>query len=316
MDLSRRRKGRRGHRTSMVNAWEVPSIHRTSCRKSAAKAGVSLASLWRLCQEEKVRKVKRWIRPVLSDQQKVDSVGSVLSHTHRRGGGWGIRGQLYDWVRVDEKWFYILKDGKDVYLHPTEPPLKPPRAQNKKLITKMMFLAAVARPRKMSNGVWFDGKIGIWPIVDSKVAQRTTKHRPKGTKVCVPAMVDEEMHKKLMIEAVIPAIKACMPRPEGHTIFVQQDGATPHTKVRTMEAIEEAVGGDMVIEALPANSPDLNVNDLGLFHSIAEGIRGGDQHAGVGGGHNRGVRCVPPGYTRARLAEPIRSLRRSAGVQG
>ncbi|CAN0464569.1 unnamed protein product, partial [Discosporangium mesarthrocarpum] len=76
MDLSRRRKGRRGHRKGM----EVPLMHCTSYRKWAAKAGVSLASLWRLCLEEKARKVKRWIKPVLSDQPKVDRVGFVLSH--------------------------------------------------------------------------------------------------------------------------------------------------------------------------------------------------------------------------------------------
>ncbi|CAN0270525.1 unnamed protein product [Discosporangium mesarthrocarpum] len=136
-----------------------------------------------------------------------------------------------------------------------------------------MFLAAVARPRKMSNRVWIDGKVGIWPIVDTKVAQRTSKHRPKGTKVHVPAMVEGERYKKLMIEAVIPATKpakACMPRPEGHTIFVQQGGATPHTKVGITEAIEETVGGDTVIETQPANSPDLNVSDLGFFHSIQQ----------------------------------------------
>ncbi|CAM9516049.1 unnamed protein product [Discosporangium mesarthrocarpum] len=73
-----------------------------------------------------------------------------------------------------------------------------------------------------------------------------------------------------MIEAVIPAINSCMPRPEGHTIFVQQDGGTPHTKVGIMEAIKEAMGGDIVIESQPANSSDLNVNDLGFFHSIQQ----------------------------------------------
>ncbi|CAM9104243.1 unnamed protein product [Discosporangium mesarthrocarpum] len=102
MDLSRRRKGRCGHRTSIVNTWEVPSIHRTSYRKWAAKAGVSLASLWRRCQE-KVRKVKQWIKPVLSDQQKVDRVGFVFSHTHRRVGSRVFVDNLYDWVHVDEK---------------------------------------------------------------------------------------------------------------------------------------------------------------------------------------------------------------------
>ncbi|CAM9672014.1 unnamed protein product, partial [Discosporangium mesarthrocarpum] len=175
-----------------------------------------------------------------------------------------------DWVHVDEKWFYVLNDGKGVYLHPTEPPPKPPRAQNKNFITKVTFLAAVARPRKMSSRVCFHGKIEIWPIVDTKVAQRTSKHRPKGTKVLVLATVDGERYKELMIKAVIPAIKACMPRPDGHIIFVQQGGATPHTNLGIMDAIEEAVGGDNVIGTQPASSPDLNINDLGFFHSIQQ----------------------------------------------
>ncbi|CAN0329591.1 unnamed protein product, partial [Discosporangium mesarthrocarpum] len=37
-----------------------------------------------------------------------------------------------------------------------------------------------------------------------------------------------------------------------------------------MEAIEGAVGGDIVIDTQPANSPDLSVNDLGFFHSIQQ----------------------------------------------
>ncbi|CAM9457039.1 unnamed protein product [Discosporangium mesarthrocarpum] len=56
-----------------------------------------------------------------------------------------------------------MKDGKKIYLQPDEEVPKPPKASNKRFILKMMFLAAVARPRKLFNGVWFDGKIGIWP---------------------------------------------------------------------------------------------------------------------------------------------------------
>ncbi|CAN0008641.1 unnamed protein product [Choristocarpus tenellus] len=73
-----------------------------------------------------------------------------------------------------------------------------------------------------------------------------------------------------MIEDVIPAIKVCMPRPGGHTILVQQDGVKPHAKGGIIEAIEEAARGDIVIETQPANSPNLNVNNLGFFHSIQQ----------------------------------------------
>ncbi|CAM9169307.1 unnamed protein product [Discosporangium mesarthrocarpum] len=132
-----------------------------------------------------------------------------------------------------------------------------------------MFLAAVARPRMISDGVWFDGKIGIWPIADTVAATRSSKNRNKGTLMLKPATINAERYKELMIDKVIPAIKARMPRPRGHTIFVQQDGAKPHTG-GVMEAIQAKAGDSIILETQPANSPDLNVNDLGFFHSIQQ----------------------------------------------
>ncbi|CAM9824577.1 unnamed protein product [Discosporangium mesarthrocarpum] len=133
---------------------------------------------------------------------------------------------MYDWVHVDEKWFYVMKDGRGICLHPEEDAPKPPRAQNKRFITKVMFLAAVARPRMISNGVWFDGKISIWPIVDTVAAMQSSCK--KGTMMLKPITINAERYKELMIDKVIPAIKARMPRPPGHTILVQKDGAKLH----------------------------------------------------------------------------------------
>ncbi|CAN0282995.1 unnamed protein product [Discosporangium mesarthrocarpum] len=81
----------------------------------------------------------------------------------------------------------------------------------------------------ISDGVWFDGKIGIWPIADTVAAMRSSKNRKKGTMMLTPAAIIAERYKDFMIDKVIPAIKARMPRPPGHTVFVQQDGAKPHT---------------------------------------------------------------------------------------
>ncbi|CAN0513082.1 unnamed protein product, partial [Discosporangium mesarthrocarpum] len=130
-----------------------------------------------------------------------------------------------------------------------------------------MFLAAVARPRMISDGVWFDGKIGIWPIADTVAAMRSSK---KGSMMLKPATINAERYKELMIDKVIPAIKARMPRPPGHTVFVQQDGAKPHTGGRVMEAIQAKTGDSIILETQPANSPDLNVSDPGFFHSIQQ----------------------------------------------
>ncbi|CAM9406467.1 unnamed protein product [Discosporangium mesarthrocarpum] len=37
-----------------------------------------------------------------------------------------------------------------------------------------------------------------------------------------------------------------------------------------MEAIQAKAGDSIILEAQPANSPDLSVNDLGLFHCIQQ----------------------------------------------
>ncbi|CAN0238879.1 unnamed protein product [Discosporangium mesarthrocarpum] len=86
-----------------------------------------------------------------------------------------------------------------------------------------------------------------------------------------PATVKVERYKEVMIDKVIPAIKARMPRPPGHTNFVQQDGATPHTGGGGLEAIQAKAGYSIILETQPGNSPDLSVNDLGFFHPAAEG---------------------------------------------
>ena len=46
---------------------------------------------------------------------------------------------------------------------------------SKQHIKKVMFLCATARPRfDHGRNAWFDGKLGIWPIVEySRPAQRS-----------------------------------------------------------------------------------------------------------------------------------------------
>ncbi|CAM9556101.1 unnamed protein product, partial [Discosporangium mesarthrocarpum] len=151
----------------------LPSISRTSYRKWAVKSGIPLSSSWRLYKRMGARKHKRWVKPVLSDKQKRDRVGFAMSHMHRKGGARVVVDDMYDWVHVVEK-------TRGIYLHPEEDAPKLPRAQNKRFITKVMFLAAVARPKMISDGVWFDGKIGIWPIADTVAAMRSSKNRKKG----------------------------------------------------------------------------------------------------------------------------------------
>ncbi|CAM9408322.1 unnamed protein product [Discosporangium mesarthrocarpum] len=93
-----------------------------------------------------------------------------------------------------------------------------------------MSLAAVAWPRMMCNGVWFDGKVSTRTIMDILLAKWDTKHREKGTPVTKPVTVNGERHKKDMVEEIIPSIMAIAPRLPGHLIFMKQHGAKLHVR--------------------------------------------------------------------------------------
>ena len=71
----------------------------------------------------------------------------------------------YNWVDVDEKWFYTMALRLLLKLPPGV--AAPKRCiQHKSHVPKTMFLAALGRPR---DG--FDGKVGIWRVVAEREAK-------------------------------------------------------------------------------------------------------------------------------------------------
>ncbi|CAB9530410.1 transposon protein [Seminavis robusta] len=140
-----------------------------------------------------------------------------------------------------------------------------------------MFMSAIARPRTLPDGTYWDGKIGIWPFGKFEPAKRDSVNRKKGTLEWKNQSVDTEEYRSMMLNNVIPAI--CNKWPAGEfsnphmKIRVQQDGAPAHfDEKKDEEWIEylEAMGltDKLVLYTQPPNSPDLNCNDLGFFHAI------------------------------------------------
>lgn len=80
-------------------------------------------------------------------------------------------------IHIDEKWFYISKKCEKFYLlREVCEPLQTCKSKN--FLTKVMFLAAVARPRFESDGnETFSGKIGIFPFVTQEPAKRNNINR-------------------------------------------------------------------------------------------------------------------------------------------
>ncbi|XP_074364791.1 uncharacterized protein LOC141705797 [Apium graveolens] len=137
---------------------------------------------------------------------------------------------MYNFVHIDEKWFYLSKKSQRVYLERNEKG-KYMTTKSSKFIPKVMFTAAVARPRfNAENECTFDGKICIFPFTYQEPAKRASKYRAKGTFVTkIVESVGKKKTRNMLINDIIPAIMQKWPITEGHNIiYIQQDNARTH----------------------------------------------------------------------------------------
>nr|XP_017227512.1 PREDICTED: uncharacterized protein LOC108203252 [Daucus carota subsp. sativus] len=178
---------------------------------------------------------------------------------------------MFSIVHIDEKWFYMTRISQKDYLLPSEP--EPHRiSKSKRFITKVMFISAVARPRFDNDGnCIFDGKIGIFPFTKEEVAVRTSKNRANGVMELKPIEnITKVVVKQCLVEKILPAIKAKWPQDNKKHIVIQQDNVRPHISGDDIEFVEvaESDGFNITLANQPANSPDLNISDLGFFRII------------------------------------------------
>ncbi|RHY21519.1 hypothetical protein DYB32_009794 [Aphanomyces invadans] len=132
---------------------------------------------------------------------------------------------LWDVVHLDEILFNA-DIGRGKYYHvPAEKPLQ--RSwKSKRIIPKVMFLDAVAKPTyDAEHGGLFDGKFGMWSAVKYLPAARLSRNRPAGTIVTTLANVDATLYREYGITRVIPAIEENFPSTHKHAILQQPHGA-------------------------------------------------------------------------------------------
>ena len=146
------------------------------------------------------------------------------------------------------------------------------KTQSKKFITKVMFLAAVARPRhNPATNSAVDGKIGCLAFVEKVPVQRNCRNRAAGTLVTKCVEVNKERYKSKVIKDVIPAIKQKWPAAtHSSPIYIHQDNAKPHRVNDDPDLLEacSSDGFDMELINQPPNNPDTNILDLRFFASI------------------------------------------------
>ncbi|XP_057418723.1 uncharacterized protein LOC130712930 [Lotus japonicus] len=178
---------------------------------------------------------------------------------------------FYNVVFIDEKWFYITKNINYYLLVGEDDGHK--TCKNKNFVPKVMFLAAVTRPRlDNERNVSFSGKIGLYPFVYEQLANRSSVNRGAGTMEKKPIIsLTREVNKMYLIDKVLPGIKNSWPIEDvGDTIFIQQDNARSHINQNDEDFRKATSEGEFDIQLIcqPSNSLDLNILDLGFFNVI------------------------------------------------
>lgn len=248
---------------------EVPIHRRRSLRSLSGALRIPLTSLFRMKQQQDDAVIlphTNSLKPLLTPEHQFQRVCYAVMHLnendHKYDG-------FYQHVHVDEKWFFLTEQQMRMYLAPgEEAPLRV--CQKKDHIVKVMFLAAVARPRYDENGLCtFDGKIGMWPFVERVAAQRRSANRERGTIVTTPISCTRRIYRQMLVEDVVPAIKAKWPD-RNRDIILQQDGASAHIPADDMEFGLVARTGTWNINILTQapKSPDTNVCDLSFFRAL------------------------------------------------
>ncbi|XP_071053572.1 uncharacterized protein [Onthophagus taurus] len=261
----RKRKDREGIKKKIS---EVSIAQRSTIRNLCNNINQSLGTVHRILKEGVIRRVSSTVKPVLTDDNKKHRLVFVLCMLQEPSLYFQ---EMLEFVHIDEKWFYITKTKINCYLLPEEE--TPNRTcKSKTFLTKVMFLAAVARPRYDYNKkAEFNAKIGLWPIVTQEPAKRNSKNRIRGTLMTTPVEVTRQIYVDMITKKVIPVIKEKWPKgSKKMPIKIQQDNARPHCSIDDGEVIRAgtADGWNISLICQPPSIPDFNLLDLGFLNAI------------------------------------------------
>ncbi|KAL2936298.1 Guanylate-binding protein 1 [Bienertia sinuspersici] len=275
INVANKRTGKVGRKRIQFNPEELKLISlrtRTSVRAVAAALGIHRSTLHRLIKRGAIKKHSNALKPDLSSEHRQARViwclKSVIPGTINTLPRFS---HMYNVVHIDEKWFCMSKVTQKYYLAPDE---KEPqrKCKSKRFIIKVMFIAGLARPIIDNNGeVLFDGKVGIFPFTEVVPAKRTSKNRVAGTmETKLIRSVTKEVVKDKIVHDMLPSIRDKWPSWGTKDIFIVQDNAKPHISGREPEFVEEATKDGFNIRMVnqPAQSPDMNVLDLGYFRAV------------------------------------------------
>ncbi len=284
LDVSNERKKKTNKKDkydplALLEALEdVPYSDRTTVRDAARSIGISTSTFHdHVVKNEIANCHSNSLKPILTDANKAARLDFAKSFVLNIENG--DLDPCYDVVHVDEKVFTITRKIQNYYLTLFED--VPQRTvKNAQHPIQVMFIVAFAQPRYCPlTGAWFNGKIGIWPFVIQVAAKRNSKNRPKGTLETKSMKVTKAVYRDFLINKIMPAIRDKWPLSfferdpyldRSRPIIIQQDNCRVHVRPDKPQVVAagKKKGWNIMMQNQPANSPDFNVCDLGLFWAL------------------------------------------------
>jgi hypothetical protein len=252
----------------------IPMEERGTIRASAASMDLPISTFYHYTKKKIFKSTRVAVKPTLSPTHCRNRIDFVQSR--RDDDDPQFFDMQFNVIHIDEKWFYVDKVNRRCYLAEDEENLFT-KQRNKKYMTKVMFLAAVARPRiDNNNDGWdFDGKIGVYPFVEYSEAKRSSRNRPAGDIEMKPINVTRDLFRSYIFEWLLPDIKKKCPAVMlENKIYIQMDNASPHAidlsdvDIAEFGRICTDLEIDVEFRRQPAQSPDMNICDLCFFPSI------------------------------------------------
>ncbi|XP_058223181.1 uncharacterized protein LOC131332888 [Rhododendron vialii] len=261
VDVSSKLLGRVGRKRVQIELSKISSLEfkrRTNIRSLSKALEVPKSTMHRQIKEGLMRPHTNALKPNLSKEGKRSRLRFCLSMLEPSS----LESQpffkdMYNYVHIDEKWFYLTRESERYYVLLEEEELHC-TCKSKKFIIKVMFLAAVARPQFDANGnEVFSGKIGIFLFTCKVPAKRTSKNRVAESLFSI----DDEATDEAVLAFTFD---------DSSESVIQQDNAKAHIHPLDPQFLEAAHedGLNICLSFQPPNSPNMNVLDLGFFTSI------------------------------------------------
>ena len=215
-DVSNKKKGRVGRKFffNMDTLNVIPIEKRTTIKSIANEMKMEHSQVYRMLKSGDLRSHKNSIKPKLSHEHKHRRLNFISSQiilpTVNTLPKFSL---MYNVVHIDEKWFFMSRETQGFYLFTWEEEEPYRCVQNKNFIGKVMFIAVVARPLVNTNGdILWDGKIGIFPFIETQMAIRSSSNRAAGTLElkAITRVTRDVIREKLIVE-MLPAIRSKWP---------------------------------------------------------------------------------------------------------